>query len=120
MLLASDRGFETKLKGKHGRMARGDHGLPKVLHGPAMPYPSTPYRRATPETALQPFKGWPACKAGGLVGRWPAAVSYPFGHPMPYAYEEEITSTKAFVSFFLSQLTVNCDHSSYCHYKQSN
>jgi hypothetical protein len=35
------------------RMARGGHGLPKVSLGPAMPYPSTPYGRATPETALQ-------------------------------------------------------------------
>jgi hypothetical protein len=26
----------------YGRMARGGHGLPKVLLGPAMPYPSTP------------------------------------------------------------------------------
>jgi hypothetical protein len=27
-------------------MARGGHGLPKVLPGPAMPYPSTPCGRA--------------------------------------------------------------------------
>jgi hypothetical protein len=26
----------------HGRKARGDHGLPKVSPGPAIPYPSTP------------------------------------------------------------------------------
>jgi hypothetical protein len=34
----------------HGRMARGGHGLPKVSLGPAMPHPSTPCERATPET----------------------------------------------------------------------
>jgi hypothetical protein len=61
-------------------MAWGDHGLPKVLPRPAMPYLSTPYRWPTPEMALQPFQGWPT------------TVLYPFGHPMPYAYEEEITS----------------------------
>jgi hypothetical protein len=41
-------------------------GNPKVSPGPAMPYPSTPYRRTTPETALQPFQGWPAYTAGSL------------------------------------------------------
>jgi hypothetical protein len=35
-------------------MARGDHELPKVLSGPAMPDPSTLCRWATPETALWP------------------------------------------------------------------
>jgi hypothetical protein len=35
----------------HGRVARGGHGFPKVTSGPAMPYPSTPSRRATPEMA---------------------------------------------------------------------
>jgi hypothetical protein len=33
--------------------------IPKVLSGPAMPNPSTPCRRATPEIALQPFQGRP-------------------------------------------------------------
>jgi hypothetical protein len=37
---------------------------------------------ATPETALQPFQGKPARRAGGL---W--AVFYPFGHHTPHAYE---------------------------------
>jgi hypothetical protein len=64
----------AKLTGFHGRMARGSHGIPKVSLGPALLDPSTPCGRATPETALQPFQGWPA------------AVYYPFGHPAPYAY----------------------------------
>jgi hypothetical protein len=46
--------------------AIGDHGLPKVSPGPAMPYPSTPWGQATPETALWPLQGWPACRAGSL------------------------------------------------------
>jgi hypothetical protein len=50
----------------HGRMARGSHGLPKVSLGPAMPYPSTPCGRTTPETALWPFQGWPTLRVGGL------------------------------------------------------
>jgi hypothetical protein len=37
----------------HGRMARGDHGIPKVSPGPALPYPFTPCGRATPETAVR-------------------------------------------------------------------
>jgi hypothetical protein len=51
----------------HGRMARGGHGLLKSP-GPAMPDPSTPCRRATPEMAepLQPFQGWPARRMGSL------------------------------------------------------
>jgi hypothetical protein len=47
-------------------MARGIHGLPKVSAGPAMPNPSTPSGRATPKTALRPFRGWPARRMGGL------------------------------------------------------
>jgi hypothetical protein len=53
-------------KSWHRRMGRGGHGLPKVSHGPAMPNPSTLCERATPETALRPFLGWPAHRAGGL------------------------------------------------------
>jgi hypothetical protein len=34
----------------HGRMARGGHRLPKVSPGLAMPYPSMPCGRDTPET----------------------------------------------------------------------
>jgi hypothetical protein len=48
------------------RMARGIHGLTKVSLGPALPYPSMPCRRATPETALWMFLGWPAHRAGDL------------------------------------------------------
>jgi hypothetical protein len=49
-----------------GRLARGGHELSKVSPGPAMPDPSMPYEQATPETALWPFQGWPARRAGGL------------------------------------------------------
>jgi hypothetical protein len=44
------------------------HGLPKVLLGPAMPYPSTLCSWATPETAaaFETFQGWPARRMGGL------------------------------------------------------
>jgi hypothetical protein len=68
-------------------MVRGGHGLPKLSLGPAIPYPSTPCRRASLETALQLFQGWPAHRAG-----LPVAVFYPLGHPTPYAYNfpEEI------------------------------
>ena len=48
------------------RTGRGIHGLPKVSCGPAMPDPYTPCGRATPQTALRPFGGWPARRAGGL------------------------------------------------------
>jgi hypothetical protein len=41
----------------HRRTARGDHGLPKVLPGPAMPYPSTSCRQPTPETE---GRAWPS------------------------------------------------------------
>jgi hypothetical protein len=42
---------------KHGRMARGGHGLFRVSPGPAMPYPSKPCGRAIPETNVRPFQG---------------------------------------------------------------
>jgi hypothetical protein len=35
-------------------MARGIHGLPKVLPGPAMPNLSTPCGQVTPKTVLHP------------------------------------------------------------------
>jgi hypothetical protein len=53
----------------HRRMARGGHGLPKVSPGLTMPNPYTPCRRATPETALCPFQGWPAHRDGPPTGR---------------------------------------------------
>jgi hypothetical protein len=42
---------QTYASSIHRRMERGGYGLPKVFTRPAMPYPSTPCRRATPETA---------------------------------------------------------------------
>jgi hypothetical protein len=47
-------------------MAKGGHGLPKVSAGLTLPNLSAPYWQAMPETALWPFQGWLACKAGGL------------------------------------------------------
>jgi hypothetical protein len=61
------------LRRKHGRMARGAHGLPKVSLGPAMPDPSTPCGRATRETGerrsavFYPYLDTPRCT---LVGKW--------------------------------------------------
>jgi hypothetical protein len=52
------------LHGEHGHMARGGLGLPKVSPRPC-------------PTLLCP------------AGRQPAAVFYPFEHPMPYAYDGE-------------------------------
>jgi hypothetical protein len=52
-------------------MAMGGHGLPKVSPGPAMPDPSTPCRRASPETALRSFQGWPMTSPQGW---WPSST----------------------------------------------
>jgi hypothetical protein len=52
--------------GGHECLARGGHGLPKVSLGPVMPYPSTPCRQTTPETALRLFQGWPTSRVCGL------------------------------------------------------
>jgi hypothetical protein len=49
--------LEIPLASEHGRLTRGDHGLPKVLLRPAMPYPSTLGGWTTPKTALQLFQG---------------------------------------------------------------
>jgi hypothetical protein len=46
---------------RHGRMASGGHGLPKVSPGPAMPDSSMPCGRATSETALRQGVGRAAC-----------------------------------------------------------
>jgi hypothetical protein len=68
-----------------GRMARGGCELHKVSPRLAMRAGG----RGTPETVsqplrfLQPFQGWPACRAGS----WQPS-STPFGHPMLYAYGE--------------------------------
>jgi hypothetical protein len=56
----------------HGHMARGGHGLLKVLTVPAMPAPSTVVSGvAHPQ------------------GRRPVTFSYPFAHPTPYASASE-------------------------------
>jgi hypothetical protein len=44
----------------------GGRGLPKVSSGLAIPDPSMPCGRATPETNFQLFLGWPTYRAGGL------------------------------------------------------
>jgi hypothetical protein len=51
---------------RHGRMARRGHGLPKVSPGPALPYPSSPCGRATPEMALRPLQRGPARRGARL------------------------------------------------------
>jgi hypothetical protein len=76
----------------HGRMARGDHGLPKVLPGPAMPNPFTPCRLTTPETAYSCFRGGlPArlAASGHLLPLWtPHAIRLCLsaGSPLLYLY----------------------------------
>jgi hypothetical protein len=72
--------WERETMAQYGRVARGGYGLPKVSPGPAMFYPSTPCRRATPERPL-----W--------QGGWPAAVFYTFEYPTPYAYERDLKVT---------------------------
>ena len=52
---------------KQARTGRGIHGLPKVSPRPAMPNPSTSCGRATTQTALRPFGGSPARRAGGCL-----------------------------------------------------
>jgi hypothetical protein len=52
----------------HFHMTRGGHELPKVLLGPAMPYPSTLCGFATPETAFWAFHGWST--RDHLLSRW--------------------------------------------------
>jgi hypothetical protein len=47
-------------------MASNIHELLKVSLSSAMPDPSTPCGRATPETTLRPFLGWPTGRAGDL------------------------------------------------------
>jgi hypothetical protein len=51
-------------------MARGIYGLPKVSPGPAMPNPSTPFGRATHETASRPFWGGRPAACGRLLPPW--------------------------------------------------
>jgi hypothetical protein len=60
-------GIPDCIEEEHRRMARGGHGFPTVLLGPAMPYPSTPYGRATTEIHYGRFR------------------TLDPGHPTPYA-----------------------------------
>jgi hypothetical protein len=62
-------------------MAMDGHGLPKASPGPAMPYPSTPCWRATPETSDTAVYGVARPQDGQS-----AASFYLFGHPTFYAY----------------------------------
>jgi hypothetical protein len=62
----------------HGRMARGGHGLSKVL--PCSTF-LCPVGRPPLKWLYWPFQWWP-----DLQGRRPVADSYPFGHPTPHAY----------------------------------
>jgi hypothetical protein len=57
----------------------GSHGLPKVLLEPAMTYPSMPCGRPPLKQPYGLFRG------GRFFSGLPVAVSYPLGHPMPYA-----------------------------------
>jgi hypothetical protein len=50
----------------HGRMAGGGHGLPNVLLEPTKPFSFMACGRATSETDVKPFQGWPASRAGSL------------------------------------------------------
>jgi hypothetical protein len=60
-------------------MARGGHGLPKILLGPAMPYLNMSVRQPPLKQRYSRFRG------GRPQGGWPVAVFYPLGHPRPYA-----------------------------------
>jgi hypothetical protein len=71
---------DSKFTMRHDRMKRGGHGLPKVSPGHVMPYSYAPCRQATSETALQPFQGLPARRAGGL---WPSSIPLDTPHHIP-------------------------------------
>jgi hypothetical protein len=51
-----------------GCVARGGHGPPKVSRGPAIPCPSTPCGRVTPQNGFVAVSGWTAC--GCLLPVW--------------------------------------------------
>jgi hypothetical protein len=55
--LRSSEKLTQRLRRKHGRMARGGHGLAKVSPRLSMPDPSMPCGLATIETALRLFQG---------------------------------------------------------------
>jgi hypothetical protein len=56
-------------EGWQARMARGIHGLPKVSPGPALPNPSTPCGRATPEMVVRLFRYPKPLGPGGIAAR---------------------------------------------------
>jgi hypothetical protein len=64
-------GYEGRGYQEHRRIARGGHGLPKVLLGRAMPYPSRP--------CSWPLLRWQyGCFSNGrLQDGWAASVFYP-------------------------------------------
>jgi hypothetical protein len=65
--------------------------LPKFHLDPPCPLPNpfTPCGQATPETAFQPFQGWPACRASGL---WPSSTPLDTPRCMPLLRGYWITS----------------------------
>jgi hypothetical protein len=75
---------------RHGRIARGVLALPKVSPQSAMPYPSKPCGRATPEI-LTAISGMARPQSGR-----PEAVFYPFGHPTLYAHDFRLETSKYF------------------------
>jgi hypothetical protein len=92
-----------KQRSEHGCMACGGHVLRKVLLGSAMSDPSMPCWRVTSETALWPFQGWPAHRAGGRL--------LPLGHPTPMEVNNTLhrQGVDRFREF-ASKLVVNSSH----------
>jgi hypothetical protein len=70
----------------YGHMTRGGHELPKVSPGPTMP---NPFTSMSGPPLKQPYGRFRDDLLAGVVclqGGWPAAIFYPLGHPMQYAY----------------------------------
>jgi hypothetical protein len=57
-----------------------------------MPYPFTPCGQATPETAIQPFQGWPARRAGNLRPSSLPWTPHVRGHAARLCSRYELTS----------------------------
>jgi hypothetical protein len=74
---------------RHGRMAKGGLGLPKVSLGTAICYPCMPCGQTTSETTLRLFQGWPTHRAGGLRPYY-TLLDYPT--PYAYAFRKEAES----------------------------
>jgi hypothetical protein len=79
-------------------MERGGLGLPKVSPGLAMPDPSMPCGRATPEKAIS--------GVARLLGGRPAAVFYPFGHPAPYDHAFQTITINVLVIFTIAVILI--------------